>query len=101
MEPLPVIVGGLGLVVGGVLAWVVRGRQLARQGRAHVARSRELQEDLAARQVRIETLESDRDAVQAELERTCVARMRSSRRGHETGKSLPSRSRRSTNVSVG
>ena len=73
MEPLPVIVGGLGLVVGGVLAWVVRGRQLARQGRGHVARSRELQEDLAARQVRIETLESDRDAVQAELERTCVA----------------------------
>ena len=52
---------------------MVRGRQLARQGRAHVARSRELQEDLAARQVRIETLESDRDAVQAELERTCVA----------------------------
>ena len=73
MEPLPVIVGGLGLVGGGVLAWLVRGRQLARQGRAHVARSRELQEDLAARQVRSETLESDRDAVQAELERTCVA----------------------------
>ena len=65
MEPLPVIVGGLGLGVGGGLAWVVRGRQLARQGRAHVARSRELQEDLAARQVRSEALESDRDAVQA------------------------------------
>ena len=73
MEPLPVIVGGLGLVVGGVLAWVVRGRQLDRQGRAHVAQSRDFEEDLAARQVRIETLEADRDAVQAELERTCAA----------------------------
>ena len=69
MEPLPVIVGGLGLVVGGVLAWLVRGRQLDRQRRAHVARSRDFEENLATRQVRIETLEADRDAVQAELER--------------------------------
>lgn len=73
MEPLPVIVGGLGLVVGGVLAWLVRGRQLDRQRRAHVARSRDFEENLATRQVRIETLEADRDAVQAELERTGAA----------------------------
>jgi chromosome segregation ATPase len=73
LEPLPVIVGGLGLVVGGVLAWLVRGRQLDRQRRAHVARSRDFEENLATRQVRIETLEADRDAVQAELERTGAA----------------------------
>ena len=73
MEPLPVIVGGLGLVVGGVLAWLVRGRQLDRQRRAHVAQSRDFEENLATRQVRIETLEADRDAVQAELERTGAA----------------------------
>ncbi len=73
MEPLPVIVGGLGLVVGGLLAWVIRGRQLARQQQAHAARSQDFEEDLAARQVRIETLEVDRDSVQAELARTCAA----------------------------
>ena len=73
MEPLPVIVGGLGLVVGGLLAWVIRGRQLARQQQAHVARSEDFEEDLAARQVRIETLEVDRDSVQAELSRTSAA----------------------------
>ena len=73
MEPLPVIVAGVGLVVGALSAWVIRGRQLSRHQQTHAAQRRGYEEDSAKQQVRIETLEVDRKRVQGELEQSRTA----------------------------
>ena len=73
MEPLPAIAAGVGLVVGAVLAWAIRGRQLGRQQQTHAAQRRGYEEDASNRQVRIEALGVDRETVRGELERSHAA----------------------------
>lgn len=73
MDPLPLIAAGVGLVAGALLAWVIRGRQLSRQQQSHASQRREFEEDSSNRQVRIETLEVDRERVQGELEQSRAA----------------------------
>lgn len=67
MEPLTVVCVGAGLVVGALLAWAIRGRQLSRQQQTH---RQEYEAEAANHRVKIETLEVDREAVHGELGRS-------------------------------
>ena len=68
MEPLPLAAATVGVIVGALLAWVIRGRQLRRQRGVLETLHLEYEEKTAKEEMRIQMLERDRETVLGDLE---------------------------------
>ncbi len=68
MEPLPLAAATVGVIVGALLAWVIRGRQLRRQRGVLETHRLEYEEKAAKEEMRIQMLERDRETVLGDLE---------------------------------
>ena len=68
MEPLPLAAATVGVIVGALLAWVIRGRQLRRQRGVLETHRLEFEEKAAKEEMRIQMLERDRETVLGDLE---------------------------------
>ena len=68
MEPLPLIAAVIGVIVGALLAWAIRGRQLRRQRGTLETHRLEHEETTANYEMRIQMLEGDRETVLGDLE---------------------------------
>ena len=68
MEPLPLAAATVGVIVGALLAWVIRGRQLRRQRGVLETHRLEYEEKTAKEEMRIQMLERDRETVLGDLE---------------------------------
>ena len=68
MEPLPLAAATVGVIVGALLAWVIRGRQLRRQRGVLETHRLEYEEKAAKEEMRIQMLERERETVLGDLE---------------------------------
>ena len=68
MEPLPLIAAVGGVIVGALLVWAIRGRQLRRQRGVLETHRLEHEEKTANYEMRIQMLEGDRETMLSDLE---------------------------------
>lgn len=66
MDPLMIIAAGVGLVVGAVVAWSVRGARLKRAQAAHDVDRGQARQALAYAETRLKTAEAERDVALGE-----------------------------------